>query len=115
MLWWLTDDPTLSDDIKSRLDHDPAVYVSTATVREVAMKHSAGKLTEPADLAERGRDSGFRELAISPEHAIVTGRLPPIHRDPFDRMLVGQAQCEGLTLVTRDPRIRKYELAILPV
>ena len=90
-------------------------HVSSATVWEVAIKQSAGQLTEPVDLAERVRDSGFRELAISSEHAIVAGRLPPIHRDPFDRMLVGQAQCEGLTLVTRDPQIHKYEVAILPV
>ena len=76
---------------------------------------STGKLTEPADLQERVRDSGFRELAISSQHAIMAGRLPPIHRDPFDRMLVGQAQCEGFTLVTRDLQIRKYEVAILPV
>jgi PIN domain nuclease of toxin-antitoxin system len=115
VLWWLTDDPTLSDDVKSRLDHDPDVYVSSATVSEVTIKQSAGKLTEPADLPERIRDSGFRELAISSKHAIVAGRLPPIHRDPFDRMLVGQAQCEGFTLVTRDLHIHKYEVAILPV
>jgi PIN domain nuclease of toxin-antitoxin system len=115
VLWWLTDDPTLSDDVKSRLDHDPDVYISSATIWEVAIKQSAGKLTEPPDLLERIRDSGFRELSISSEHAIVAGRLPLIHRDPFDRMLVGQAQCEGLTLVTRDLQIRKYEVAILPV
>ncbi len=115
VLWWLTDDPALSDDVKSRLDHDPDVYISSATVGEVAIKQSAGKLTEPADLPERVRDSGYRELAISSRHAIMAGRLPPIHRDPFDRMLVGQAQCEGFTLVTRDLQIHKYEVAILPV
>lgn len=69
VLWWLTDDPTLSDDIKSRLDHEPDIYVSSATVWDVAIKQSAGRLTEPADLPERiRRDSGFAELAInSPE------------------------------------------------
>jgi PIN domain nuclease of toxin-antitoxin system len=113
VLWWLTDDPTLSDDIKTRLDHDPDVYVSSATVWEVAIKHSVGKLAEPADLPERIRDSGFTELPISSDHAIVAGRLPLIHRDPFDRMLVAQAQCESLTLVTRDPQCQKYEVAIL--
>jgi PIN domain nuclease of toxin-antitoxin system len=114
VLWWLTDDPALSDDMKSRLDHDPDVYISSATVWEVAIKQSAGKLTAPPDLPERIRASGFAELAISSEHAIVAGRLPLIHRDPFDRMLVGQAQCEGLTLVTRDPQCQKYEVAVLP-
>ena len=85
----VTDDPALSDDVKSRLDHDPDVYISSATVWEVAIKQSAGKLSEPADLPERVRDSGFRELAISSGHAIMASS-PPIHRDPFDRMLVGR-------------------------
>jgi PIN domain nuclease of toxin-antitoxin system len=56
----------------------------------------------------------FAELAISSEHAITAGRLPLIHRDPFDRMLVAQAQCEDLMLVTRDPYCQKYEVAALP-
>ena len=114
VLWWLTDDPTLSDDIKTRLDHDPDVYVSAATAWEVTIKQAAGKLTEPADLPERIRGSGFADLAISSEHAIAAGRLPLIHRDPFDRMLVAQAQCEDFTLVTRDPQCQKYEVAVLP-
>ena len=114
VLWWLTDDPTLSDDIKTRLDHDPDVYVSAATVWEVTIKQAAGKLTEPADLPERIRGSGFAELAISSGHAIAAERLPLIHRDPFDRMLVAQARCEDFTLVTRDPQCQKYEVAVLP-
>ena len=115
VLWWLTDDPTLSDDIKTRLDHDPDVYVSAATVWEVTIKQAAGKLTEPADLPERILGSGFAELAISSGHAIAAGRLPLIHRDPVDRMLVAQARCEDLMLVTRDPNCQKYEVAVLPV
>jgi PIN domain nuclease of toxin-antitoxin system len=114
VLWWLTDDPTLSNDIKTRLDHDPDVYVSAATVWEVTIKQAAGKLTEPADLPERMRGSGFADLAISSEHAIAAGRLPLSHRDPFDRMLVAQARCEDFTLVTRDPQCQKYEVAVLP-
>jgi PIN domain nuclease of toxin-antitoxin system len=114
VLWWLTDDPTLSGDIKTRLDHDPDVYVSAATVWEVAIKQAAGKLTAPADLPERIRGSGFAELAINSEHAIAAGRLPLIHRDPFDRMLVAQARCEDFALVTRDPECQKYEVSVLP-
>ena len=113
VLWWLTDDPTLADDIKARLDHEPEVYVSPATIWEVTIKQSMGKLAGPADLPERIRDSGFRELPISVEHAMAAGRLPLIHRDPFDRMLVAQARYEELTLVTRDPHCHKYEVPIL--
>jgi PIN domain nuclease of toxin-antitoxin system len=115
ILWWLADDPSLSDELKARLDTEPQAYVSSATIWEVAIKQAAGKIVEPADLPERIRRSGFRELAINFEHAMVAGRLPLIHRDPFDRMLVAQAQCEDLTLVTRDPHCQKYDVAILAV
>jgi PIN domain nuclease of toxin-antitoxin system len=113
VLWWLADDPSLSDEIKTRLDHEPDVYVSAASIWEVAIKQAIGKL-EPADLPERIRDSGFRELPVGSGHAIAAGRLPLIHRDPFDRMLVAQARCEDLTLVTRDSRCRQYDVAVLP-
>jgi len=114
VLWWLADDPTLSDDIKELLDSAPDVYVSPTTVWEVAIKQALGKLAGPGDLPERIRDSGFRELPITVEHALAAGRLPLIHRDPFDRILVAQAQCDNLTLATRDADIHKYEIPILP-
>jgi PIN domain nuclease of toxin-antitoxin system len=62
----------------------------------VTIKQSMGKLAGPADLPERIRDSGFRELPISVEHAMAAGRLPLIHGDPIDRMLVAQARCAEL-------------------
>lgn len=113
VIWWLADDATLSEEIKTLIDEEPEIYVSAATLWEVAIKQALGKLKEPADLPERIRDAEFRELAIRADHAITAGRLPMIHRDPFDRMLVAQARCEGLTLVTRDPEIQKYEATIL--
>jgi PIN domain nuclease of toxin-antitoxin system len=113
VLWWLTDDETLADDIKDRLDHEPDVYVSAATIWEVAIKQAIGKLPGPVGLPGRIRDCGFRPLTMSAEHAITAGRLPLIHRDPFDRMLVAQAQCEDLTLVTRDENCRKYDVPVL--
>ena len=114
VLWWLTDDPTLSEEIKTRLDHEPDIWVSAATIWEVSIKQAIGKLAEPAELPEQIRGSGFRELPIRIEHAIAAGRLPPLHRDPFDRMLVAQARCDDLTLVTRDPRCKQYDVAVLP-
>jgi PIN domain nuclease of toxin-antitoxin system len=113
VLWWLADAPSLSEEIKDRLDHEADVYVSAVTVWEVAIKQAIGKLTAPADLPERVRDSGFRELPIGFDHAIAAGRLPLIHRDPFDRMLVAQARCEHLTLVTADHHCRQYDVAVL--
>jgi len=115
VIWWLIDDPTLSNDIKDRLDHEPDVYVSAATLWEVGIKQANGKLAAPADLLEQIRDSGFRALPVTFDHAIAASRLPLIHRDPFDRMLVAQAGCEDFTLVTRDADLQKYDVAVLAV
>jgi PIN domain nuclease of toxin-antitoxin system len=112
VLWWLADDPTLAIEIKELLDAEPDCYVSAATLWEVSIKQSLGKLA-PQDLAERVRDAGFRDLPITLGHAMAAGRLPPIHRDPFDRMLVAQARIEDLTIVTRDEDIHKYEVTLL--
>lgn len=114
VIWWFNDDPTLSDDIKTALDQEPEVYVSAASVWEIAIKQAIGKLTAPPDLPEKVRDSGFRELRINFEHAMIAGNLPKIHGDPFDRMLVAQAQYENLTFVTRDANCKNYDVAILP-
>lgn len=113
VIWWLADDPTLSDTLKSVLDSEPDVYLSPVTVWEIAIKQAAGKIKEPADLAERLRNSGFKELSVTSEHAVAAGQLPMIHRDPFDRMLVAQARCADLMLVTRDADIRKYEVPVI--
>lgn len=113
VLWWLADDPTLSDTLKSVLDSEPDVYLSPVSVWEIAIKQATGKIKEPADLAERLRNSGFKELGVTSEHAVAAGRLPMLHRDPFDRMLVAQARCADLMLVTRDADIRKYEVPVI--
>jgi PIN domain nuclease of toxin-antitoxin system len=117
VLWWLIDDPTLSDDLKDAIDQEPDVHLSAATVWEVAIKQAIkqaiGKLQGPDDLIERMRASGLRELAITSEHAMLAGRLPRLHRDPFDRVLVAQARWEDLTVVTRDARISAYGVPVL--
>jgi PIN domain nuclease of toxin-antitoxin system len=113
VLWWLADDPTLSDEIKRSIDEEIDVFVSAATVWEVAIKQSLGKLVAPVDLPEKIRDSELRNLPITADHAIAAGRLPLIHRDPFDRMLVAQARSDGLTLVTRDNALGTYDVEVL--
>jgi PIN domain nuclease of toxin-antitoxin system len=113
VLWWLADDPSLSEEIKDRLDHEPDVRVSAVTIWEIAIKQALGKIAAPTDLPERVRESGFRELAVGFTHAVVAGRLPLIHRDPFDRILVAQARCERLTLVTRDANCQRYDVAVM--
>lgn len=112
-LWAITGDSTLGDEFLDRLRHDPDIFLSPVTLWEITIKQTAGKLDGPADLAERVRDMGFRELPVTHAHAIAAGRLPVHHRDPFDRMLVAQAMVEGLTLVTRDADIQRYDVEFL--
>ncbi|GIJ27216.1 twitching motility protein PilT [Micromonospora qiuiae] len=115
VIWWLTDDPGLSPEIKHRLDHEPDVFVSAATIWEIAIKQAIGKIKEPENLPELVRGSGFRHLSITADHAIFAGQLPMIHRDPFDRMLVAQARCENLVLASRDSAVQQYDVPVLAV
>ncbi|WP_431873570.1 type II toxin-antitoxin system VapC family toxin [Micromonospora marina] len=114
-LWAITGDATLGVEFLDRLRHDPDVFLSPVSLWEITIKQRAGKLSGPPDLAERVRDMGFRQLPVTHDHAITAGRLPPHHRDPFDRMLVAQAITEDLTLATRDASIPLYEVDVLKV
>ncbi|MGN9808159.1 type II toxin-antitoxin system VapC family toxin [Micromonospora sp. BQ11] len=108
-------DATPSQPLKflDQLRHEPDIFLSPVSLWEIAIKQSAGKLGGPPDLAERVRDMGFRELPVTHAHAIAARRLPPHHRDPFDRMLVAQALAENLTLATRDASIALYAVDVL--
>lgn len=115
VLWWLSDSEELSDRVKELLDTEPSVFVSAVTPWEIAVKQSLGKLAGPEDLAERVRDSQFANLSITAGHGVRAGRLPAHHRDPFDRILVAQAQVEGMTLVTRDKWIPQHDVQVMAV
>jgi PIN domain nuclease of toxin-antitoxin system len=115
VLWWLEDSPVLGEEVKSMIDDLPQVFTSPVTVWEATIKRMAGKLNAPPDLARLILDGGLQALPITFEHAEVAGALPLLHRDPFDRMLIAQAKCEGLTLVTRDAAIAQYEVEVLAV
>jgi PIN domain nuclease of toxin-antitoxin system len=114
LLWWLADDPTLSDRAREAVvDAESVVYVSAATVWEIAIKQSIGKLEAPSDLEAQIERHRFEPLSITMAHAYAAGFLPRHHDDPFDRLLVAQAAAEGLTIVTRDPRIGQYGVPTL--
>ncbi|MDP5314252.1 type II toxin-antitoxin system VapC family toxin [Streptomyces poriferorum] len=115
VLWWLDDSAELNDEVKHLLDTEPSVFVSAVTPWEIAVKQSLGKLEGPADLAERVRDSQFLSLPITAGHGVRASRLPGHHRDPFDRILIAQAQTEGMTILTRDKWIPSYDVQVMPV
>jgi PIN domain nuclease of toxin-antitoxin system len=114
LLWWLADDPELSEEARRSIaDPDAAVFVSAASAWEVAIKRALGRLEAPDDLSAALDASGIRAMPITITHAEAAGALPPHHADPFDRMLVAQARAEGLTIVTRDPAFAAYAVATL--
>ncbi|MEE1732038.1 type II toxin-antitoxin system VapC family toxin [Streptomyces microflavus] len=115
ILWWLGDSDELSDQVKDLLDTEPSVHLSAVSAWEIAIKQSLGKLDGPDDLAERVRDSQFTSLPITAGHGVRADRLPALHRDPFDRILVAQAQIEGMTVVTRDKWIPQYDVPVMAV
>jgi len=108
-LWWLCDDENLGDHATQLIaDARNEIFISAATTWEIAIKKNKGLLAAPDDMDRIVEDEGFSKLPVSLFHAEKAGSLPEIHRDPFDRMLVAQAQAEGLEIMTADPEIPKY-------
>jgi PIN domain nuclease of toxin-antitoxin system len=115
VLWAVLDDPGLSPTQRNALTaEDREVYVSAASLWEIAIKHALGKLAVPERLAETLLQAGCRPLPITWRHAQAADQLPRHHADPFDRMLVAQARCEDLMLMTRDAKLRRYEVELFP-
>lgn len=114
LLWWLSDDPRLGARVKAEImDSRNPVWVSAATVWEMGIKKELGKLQAPDDMDRVIEEEGFEKLAIDCNHGEAAPTLPPLHRDPFDRMLIAQAQMEGLILVTADEKILQYPVRTL--
>jgi PIN domain nuclease of toxin-antitoxin system len=117
-LWWNLDDPRLSPTARDFIaDGGNTLYLSAAVAWEIAIKAAKGRLTlpEPADryVAERLRLHHFAALPIELSHALEVYHLPPIHQDPFDRLLVAQARLEKLPILTADPAINLYEVEVI--
>jgi len=112
LLWALDNNPTLSPVARTAIvDGHNVVFVSAATAWEITIKKALGKLQAPSgDYLEELKRHRFTPLDITAEHALAVERLPMHHADPFDRILVAQAQIERLTLVTRDSRILAYSI-----
>ena len=108
-LWCLADVAKLSAPARAAIaDGSNDVYVSAVSGWEIAMKRAKGQLIAPENLAALLEVRGFAHLPLTFHHAEQAGMLPTHHKDPFDRLLIAQAQAEGLTFVTKDAHIARY-------
>jgi len=114
LIWWFTDSAKLNPQAREAIaDSANEVFVSAISGLEIAIKCAQGRLKVPNNLDALITDAGFTHLPVTFSHGEQAGYLPLYHRDPFDRVLVSQAQAEGLTLVTRDAQIMQYDVCIL--
>lgn len=112
-LWIMQDDGRVGSNAITALQDAELRLVSVASVWEIAIKVQLGKLDAPDNLLAALDDSGLELLDVTASHALIAGALPLHHKDPFDRMLVAQAQVEGLTLVTADRALGAYDVSLL--
>ena len=109
ILWWLDNSPQLSAQHTALIaDLHNLCFISAASIWEINIKRALGKLEIPHDCIHELRSEGFIELPVTWEHADRVQTLPAIHQDPFDRILIAQAMCNRLTLVTADRYIQRY-------
>jgi PIN domain nuclease of toxin-antitoxin system len=112
VIWW-DEGKRLSTEADRAIRSADQVYVSAVSGWEIAIKIALGRLSAKRTLEDAITDSGFEELPVRLRHGTELVRLPLLHRDPFDRMLVAQAASEGLTIVTRDSVFNEYDVKVI--
>jgi PIN domain nuclease of toxin-antitoxin system len=118
-LWAITDDPKLAAKARELIASPKTnVWISTASIWEIAIKHSLGRGDMPIsgqDALRYFAESGYRRLPIEAEHAVAVEDLPTHHSDPFDRILVAQALVEPMRLMTHDALVALYSDTIIKI
>jgi PIN domain nuclease of toxin-antitoxin system len=119
LLWWLFDDPKLNSECRDIIRNpDLRIIVSSVSAWEIATKYRIGKLPEAKQIIEEYSQilarAKFIELAVTSAHALRAGSLPISHRDPFDRMLIAQAEVESLPIITYDPAFHSGLIQVVP-
>jgi PIN domain nuclease of toxin-antitoxin system len=113
VLWQLAGTRTLGVRAGETIAASAELAFSVVSFAEIGVKAAIGRLAVPEGLDAHIMGTGVRILGLSADHGLAVARLPLLHRDPFDRLLIAQAQQEGFTLVTADPRIHAYDVAVL--
>lgn len=115
LVWWLAD-VRLTQDLLERIEYERPIYISLVTPWELRVKAAAGRLALPPSFEEGlTREDNLTILSPTIEDARVAAGLPPIHRDPFDRMIIAQAKNANLTVVTGDQHFRDYGVDVILV
>lgn len=114
LIWWLEESPRLGKETRDAITGELEVMVSAVSAFEIAAKVAVGKLRAPGDLAVQITEQTMIELPVMVRHGLAAGQLPMHHRDPFDRLLIAQARCEGCTIVTADRAFAAYDVPVLP-
>ena len=113
VLWQLSGAQSLGRRAHDTIAAATELAFSVVSFAEIGVKAAIGKLKVPDDLHARILDTGVRVLGLSADHGLAVATLPLHHRDPFDRLLIAQARQDAFTLVTADPRIRAYDVAVI--
>ena len=114
LIWWMSGDEQLGLNAQKHISStENSIYVSSASVWEMSIKQQLGKLSVQDDIESLVEELGFSALPISLFHGQQAGRLPTHHHDPFDRMLIAQAQAEGLQILTKDEHFPAYGVRLI--
>lgn len=115
LIWWLAGGGRLREEARTAIQSRAnEIRVSPVSAVEISIKMAKGKLNAPSDLVEQIARHGFTPLPVTIEHGVAMLQFSANHGDPFDRLLVAQARCEGLTLVTADHAMSAYDVPIMP-
>lgn len=113
LLWWLAEKELSKNAFNIISDPKNTLFVSAATTWEITIKKGLGKLEAPDDIEDALLKNRFESLPIRMKHTLEIANLPSIHSDPFDRMIIAQAKVEGLTILSRDEHIRRYDVSLV--
>ena len=114
VIWWFANDPTLSIAAREIIASGTnLIYVSSASAWEIVIKKALGKLKAPNNFEHELFHHNFEPLSITMAHAMMVENLPHHHQDPFDRILVSQATVEKMSIITRDEKIKRYDVNVI--